>query len=145
MPKAKIRAVLDTNILLSAILFGGIPGELLDLWRRGGFELVMSPELLAELVSKLPFKFDFPTDLVAEWQQLFSENTIHILPDYTTKVCRDPDDDKFLDVSLAAKAIYLVTGDQDLLFLKRYQGIRILKPTEFLTILRKEKAEDMKR
>jgi len=137
MPKAKIKAVLDTNVLLSGILFGGIPSKLLDLWCRGVFALAMSPELLAELISKLRFKFDFPADLICEWEQLFSEKTIHVLPDYTTKVCRDPDDDKFLDVSLAAKSTYLVTGDEDLLCLKRYQNVRILKPTEFLAILRK--------
>ena len=135
MPKAAIKVVLDTNILLSAILFGGIPGKILDLWRKGIFDLVMSPELLAELVSTLRFKFDFPANLTNEWEKLLQENTVHVLPEYTIKVCRDPDDDKFLDVSLAAKAIYLVTGDQDLLSLKRYQNVRILKPAEFLAIV----------
>lgn len=135
MPKAAIKVVLDTNILLSAILFGGIPGKIPDLWRKGIFDLVMSPELLAELVSTLRFKFDFPANLTNEWEKLLQENTVHVLPEYTIKVCRDPDDDKFLDVSLAAKAIYLVTGDQDLLSLKRYQNVRILKPAEFLAIV----------
>ena len=137
MPRTRIRVVLDTNILLSAILFGGVPGKLLDLWRDGIYELAMSPELLAEFVTKLRFKFDFPSDLVKEWEQLLREHAINVLPEYTTKVCRDPDDNKFLDVSLAAGAIYLVTGDQDLLSLERYQGIRILKPTEFFAALKK--------
>ena len=137
MPSTRIRVGLDTNILLSAILFGGVPGKLLDLWRDGIFELAMSPELLAEFVTKLRFKFDFPSDLVKEWEQLLREHAINVLPEYTTKVCQDPDDNKFLDVSLAAGAIYLVTGDQDLLSLERYQGIRILKPTEFFAALKK--------
>ncbi|MFZ3063532.1 MAG: putative toxin-antitoxin system toxin component, PIN family [Actinomycetota bacterium] len=132
MPRARSRVVLDTNILLSAILFGGTPGEVLDLWQRGLFELVMSPELLAELLTKLRFKFDLPSHLVVEWERIVSEKAIHVLPDYVTKVCRDPDDNKLLDTSLAGRATYLVTGDEDLLSLKTWQGIRILKAADFL-------------
>lgn len=132
MPRARSRVVLDTNILLSAILFGGTPGEVLDLWQRGLFELVMSPELLAELLTKLRFKFDLPSHLVVEWERIAREKAIHVLPDYVTKVCRDPDDNKLLDTSLAGRATYLVTGDEDLLSLKTWQGIRILKAADFL-------------
>ncbi|MDI6689943.1 MAG: putative toxin-antitoxin system toxin component, PIN family [Actinomycetota bacterium] len=52
-------------------------------------------------------------------------------------MCRDPEDDKFIDVALAAKADYLVTGDKDLLVLKNYRGVKILKPKEFLALMRK--------
>lgn len=137
MPRPRIRVVLDTNILLSAILFGGVPGQILELWRVQIIELAISPELLAELISKLRFNFDFPSDAVGQWEQIIKENSIRVLPDYITRVCRDPDDDKLLDVSLSSKTKYLVTGDKDLLSLKKYHSVRILSPREFLAIFRK--------
>lgn len=135
MPR-KQRVVIDTNVLLSAILFGGNPLKLLNLWRfQHAFDLVISPEILAELVGKLKTKFALPNDLVLEWQELLSENTIHVLPDYVTEICRDADDDKFLDTALTGNATYLVTGDKDLLDSKKHENIKILKAKDYLDAL----------
>ncbi|MDI6821610.1 MAG: putative toxin-antitoxin system toxin component, PIN family [Actinomycetota bacterium] len=131
------RVVLDTNVFVSGILFGGLSGEIIELWREGAFNLIISPETLAELIGKLKFKFGLPSELANEWQDLLSERSIPVIPEYTTKICRDPEDDKFIDVALAAKADYLVTGDKDLLVLKNYRGVKILKPKEFLALMRK--------
>lgn len=132
MARTVLRVVLDANLLLSAVLLGGKPGQALDLWRRGEFELAISPELLAEFSGKLRYKFAFPEDLIAEWEAIFNERAVQSLPDYTTKVCRDPDDDKLLDLATAVGATYLVTGDDDLLTLKEYEHVRIVKPAAFL-------------
>ena len=135
MPR-KQRVVIDTNVLLSAILFGGTPLRLLDLWRfQQAFDLVVSPELLAELVGKLKTKFALPDDLVLEWQELLDEKTIHVLPNYVTKICRDADDDKFIDTALTGEAAYLVTGDKDLLDLKRHKNVETVNPKDYLGAL----------
>lgn len=132
------RAVLDTNLLLSAVLYGGTPLKLVNLWRQEQiFDLVISPELLAEFVSKLKTKFVLPDELVFEWQKLLSQNVIQVLPTYTTQVCRDSKDDMLIDTALAAKAEYLVTGDKDLLDLKKYKGLRIVKAKHFLNLVGK--------
>lgn len=132
MARTVLRVVLDANVLLSAVLFGGKPGQVLDLWRQSQFELAISPELLAEFSGKLRYKFAFPDGLIAEWEAIFNERAIQSLPDYTTKICRDPDDDKLLDLALAAGATYLVTGDDDLLTLETYEQVLIVKPAAFL-------------
>jgi putative PIN family toxin of toxin-antitoxin system len=135
MPK-RPRAVFDTNVLLSAILFGGIPLKLLDLWRhQDAFSLILSPEILAEVVSKLAVKFGFPDDLVQSWREILQERSVQVLPTYTTRICRDPEDDKFLDAALAGRAKYLVSGDRDLLTLEFHRGVQIITPSNFLKLL----------
>lgn len=133
----KRRVILDTNVFLSAILFGKTPGEIIELWQEEIFDLAISPETLAELIGKLKFKFGLPQDLIDEWHDLISKQSIRVMPEYKAKACRDPEDDKFLDVAFAARADYLVTGDHDLLTLKDYFNVKILRPREFLDILRK--------
>ncbi len=132
----KFRVVFDTNIFLSAILYGGVPLQLLNIWRKERvFELLISPEILAELITKLRTKFALPYNLVQEWQELLSQNTIHILPEYITHICRDVDDNKIIDTAISGNAKYIITGDDDLLILKSYQRIKIIKAREFLNLI----------
>ena len=134
MPKNRV--VFDTNIFVSAILYGGIPLQLLNIWRKERvFELLISPEILAELITKLRTKFALPHDLVQEWQELLSQNTIHILPEYITHICRDADDNKIIDTAISGNARYIITGDEDLLILESYQRVKIIKARKFLSTL----------
>ncbi len=135
MPE-KQRVVLDTNVLLSGILFGGTFGEIIELWRRNAFVLIISPETLAELIGKLRYKFSLPSKIVSEWQELISERSVHVAPDYVTKVCPDAEDNKFIDVALTGRAEYLVTGGKNLLSLNSYRQFKILKPKEFLLLMK---------
>lgn len=121
--------ILDTNVILSAILFGGTPLQVVDAWRtRGVFDLAISPEILAEILNRLEDKFKLPPSLVGEWKDLLSTNMIRVVPIRGTKVCRDPDDDKFLDAAAAADARFLVTGDKDLLDMEMFGTTRIVTP-----------------
>ncbi len=126
-----MRLVLETNVLLAAVIAPGLCRELV---RRHlhTHELGCSPALLEEFAEKLRGKFGVkPTDVpifVAYRQRV----TLVDAPPLPAPVCRDPDDDLVLATALAAHAEAIVTGDQDLLVLKAHHGIRILSPRQFL-------------
>jgi putative PIN family toxin of toxin-antitoxin system len=130
------RIVLDSNVILSAALFRrSIPRQALDKAFRED-SVVMSAAAIAELQDLFgrSKKFDkylslsarttFLNDLLESVKIIEIVETIH--------VCRDPKDNKFLELAINGKADYIITGDQDLLVLNPFQMIRILTPQEFL-------------
>lgn len=129
-----MRAVIDTNVLLSGLLWHGVPHVLLQAVRDGSLTLVSSLALLAELerVIHRP-KFDVilarsatsRDRSLAELRQLAEIIEPAPLPQ---PVCRDPDDDAVLALALAAQADLIVSGDDDLLALGQFQGISIVGP-----------------
>ncbi len=133
-----MRVVIDTNTLLSGLLWRGTPHTLLKQVRNGSVELVTSPSLLNEFANVIQRpKFSHilqstsrtPARIVAELRQL---SEIVITPPLAEPVCRDPDDDAVLACALAAKAEMIITGDDDLLALHPWQGILILNPANAL-------------
>ncbi len=124
-----MRVILDTNVILSAIFFGGIPGRILSAYRDGRITLVLSPEILDEYrmtASRLAKKYDLEYEALLEWIAIHSKiNQATQLPD---PVCADPDDDKFIACALASKAKIICSGDKHLLNVNGYQGIEVLKP-----------------
>lgn len=129
-----MRAVIDTNVLISGLLWHGPSHALIDRVRAGTVTLVSSPALLAELadVVERP-KFDAILSrvntssgrLLAEVRQLAEVIEPPPLP---SPVCRDPDDDQVLALALAAKVELIVSGDNDLLSLGGFEGIAIVAP-----------------
>ena len=138
-----MRAVLDTNVVISATLIrGGIEDRILRAWQRGVFELVLSPQILDELGRALSYeklrKFQWMTEreIIALLQTLAQESIL-VSGRVTVKASRDPEDDKFLAAAIEGEAQYVVSGDRDLLDMKAYRGIRIVRPTAFLKILQR--------
>jgi len=128
--------VLDTNIFISAILYKGTPLKILELCiLKNQIEIAISPELLAELIGKLKYKFGIKSHTIENLKSGLESNMINVLPEYTTKICRDSSDNKIIDLAIYAGAEFIVTGDKDLLKLKVYKGIKILTPSEFLKII----------
>ena len=126
-------AVFDTNVLIAALITEGICSKLLHRARTGEFTLVSCPFIMKELRRILSKKFRLANGEMALTMEPVTEAVDQII-EHTLKfkgVCRDADDDNILACALAAKAEYLVTGDADLLVLKRYQGIRIITPRDF--------------
>lgn len=133
-----MRAVIDTNVLLSALLWGGAPHAILEHARNGTITLISSPALLAELarVMERP-KFDViflrtntsRPHTLAEVRQLVEVIDPPPLPQ---PVCRDKDDDVVLALALAAQADMIISGDDDLLSINPFQGIPILAPAQAL-------------
>lgn len=129
-----MRAVLDTNVLISALLWRGPSHALLAHVRAGTVSLVSSPALLAELADVIGrAKFDailVKTKTSREQSLAEVRQLAEIIepPPLPQPVCRDPDDDQVLALAIAAKVEVIVSGDDDLLSLKSFEGIPIVAP-----------------
>lgn len=131
------RAVFDTNVLVSAYVFGGAPAELLRGVIRAEYELVTSPALLAELARVLADKFEFDAARVeAVIQQLARISTI-CRPTLRLTVIADDPDNRVLECATASSADLIVTDDSHLLGLSEYQDIPIAKPASAVKRLRR--------
>lgn len=127
--------VIDSNVFVSAIIGGGNPNKVLNLWLAEKFTLVISPEILAEILTVL-IKLQTPPSVVNRFKELIETHAQKVIPKSTFKICRDPKDNKFLELSFDGKADFLVTGDSDLLVLKKFKKTIIVKPKDFLIRLR---------
>lgn len=133
-----MRVVLDTNTLVSALLFTGTTSRLVPVWQSGRIMVVLSRPILEEYLRVLAYpKFRLTSEEVRELIQG------ELLPFVETAnprqrlrvVHRDPDDEKFLECAVSGKARFLVTGDRDLLALGPYRRIEILTPGDLLARL----------
>ena len=137
-----MRLVLDTNVIISALIWGGIPQELVELAFRSQVELITSRAMLDELANvlsrgkfanELPLRGVIPVRAV---DRFASGATIVIPQPAAGFVPRDPDDDAVLGTALAGRADLIATGDRDLLSLHPYSGIHILGAADALQRVR---------
>jgi putative PIN family toxin of toxin-antitoxin system len=127
--------VIDTNVLISAfILPSSAARKALNKARKDGFVIVSkeSADELADVLIKPKFDKYLPLDIRLEIIDDFISIAYFIEPEVTISECRDPKDDKFLELACSAKATCIVTGDQDLLVLNPFRGIPIITTAEFL-------------
>ena len=129
-----MRVVLDTNVFIAAVVADGLCRDLVRI-RVLPHKLLTSPPLLRELRTTLRNKFAVdPTELPL-LSQLNEEAEIVAPAQFSGRVCRDKSDDVVLATAVTGKADLIVTGDDDLLVLKEFRGIRILSPRGFLELL----------
>ena len=129
-----VKVLLDTNILVSAIVFGGKPEQILHLILEEEFLAITSPVLLAELKEVLNKKFppretDFKLT-IKNIEEIFKT----IQPKKTINILNDNDDNRVLEAAIEGNCKYIVTGDKELLSLKSYQGVKIVTAGEFLKL-----------
>jgi putative PIN family toxin of toxin-antitoxin system len=141
-PGSGVLLVLDTNTALSGLLWGGVPGSLVDAALAGQTRLISSPALLAELQGVLS-RQKFAAQLsrrglaVADVFGGYAAMVVVVAPAaITPTVLRDPADDHVLAAALAAQVDFIVSGDSDLLDLKSFQGIPIITARDALERLR---------
>lgn len=131
-----MRVVLDTNVLMSGIFFGGLPGRVLDAWSGGLLELVLSPEVLEEyqrVGAELADGYPARSEALAPILRLVAMRGILVAaPPLSSPVCDDPDDDKFLAVAIASRARVVVSGDKHLLGMSGWMGIEVCTPRQFV-------------
>jgi putative PIN family toxin of toxin-antitoxin system len=130
-----MRAVFDRNVLVAAFATEGLCATLLRRARRGDFRLVLCPVILQEFQRVLNRKLAASPEEVREALGLLEEAGELVTPEPAAmpRVCRDRADDAILACALAARAEFLVTGDNDLLGLRTFQRIRIIRPRDFET------------
>lgn len=127
----KFLIVLDTNVFVSGILFGGIPSKILEIIKLPHVELLMSKLLANEILFQLRrFHVSYLTYRVHQYTVL--TRALMIAPMPIKRTSRDPKDDMLLALSLAGHADYLITGDKDLLVLRTFGRTNIVTPKEFL-------------
>lgn len=128
-----MKAVFDTNVLISAFLTEGVCSKLLVRARKRQFHLTTCPFILDEFRNILRGKLSATkTEIQAALQLIHEAAQSVVHPAHTAAgTCRDSDDDTILDCRIASGADYLVTGDADLLALKTFRGKPILKPRDF--------------
>ena len=131
-----IRAVLDTNVFISALFWKGAPHDVFQLGLRGAFSILTSEEILKELQTKLLYKFELPVENARAFLEIIALNSEAVVPKKKLRVVlEDPADNKIVECAEEGRAQCIVTGDSHLLRLKKYDDIKIVKPAEFLKII----------
>jgi len=127
----KPRVVFDTNIYLSAIIFGGNPRRVLQLAIDNKIILYSSAEILLEIALKLKDKFKWSTEEINFTVKTIGNLVEIVKPNEKIKaVSKDPSDDKILEAALESKADFIVSGDNHLLELRNFKGIKIIKAVD---------------
>jgi putative PIN family toxin of toxin-antitoxin system len=129
-----MKVVVDTNVFLSGVFFAGHPYTILDAWRRGQIEIVLSAEILAEYQATAGrLSNSYPDVDFATWIELVAlKASLVTAPALPNQVCTDPDDDKFLACALASGATVVTSGDKALLRVSGYRDIEVLSPAVFV-------------
>jgi putative PIN family toxin of toxin-antitoxin system len=128
-----VKIVLDTNVLMSGIFFGGIPGEILDAWKERRISIALSPSIIAEYRR-------VDEDLEQRYGDLGLTSLLALMISHSEDVdvgpvaegvSSDPDDDKFLACAAAAGAPIVVSGDDDLLSVGAWNDVEVVSPRGF--------------
>lgn len=127
--------VIDTNVIVSSLIFGGKPEELMGLILRERLKIYTSPQLISELLDILRKKFKFTDSKLKILEGEILEKFKKVYPTERIFASRDIKDNKVLEAAVESGSEIIVTGDRDLLSLKKYGGVLILKPAEFLDFL----------
>lgn len=132
--------VLDTNVLVSALGFGGPPLDTLLRTFEDDIRLLASDDTLAELGRVMTYdRLPFTDSDRTEYLTILRREAEIVQPDDDVEHVRDPDDDKFLEVAIAGDADYLVSGDDDLLDLGAYERVDVVTPGEFVSLVEETK------
>lgn len=131
----KYRVVLDTNVYLSGIIFGGNPKHILDLVIDRKITAFSSPAILLELSQKLQKKFGWSKNQILITIKTLAKTAIVVSPKEKLNVVKsDKTDNKIIEAAVEAEADYIITGDKHLLQIKKYQNVKIVSPSYFLSI-----------
>jgi hypothetical protein len=136
-----LKAVIDTSVFVSGLIKSPACRKILKALEHSKFILVISPETLAELIEVIArpkFHNIIKKDTVAKLIEAVKTQAILVKPPSRLEVIKvDPDDNRFLEAAVTARANCIVSLDNHLLALGKFRGILIISPEEFLTFLKK--------
>jgi putative PIN family toxin of toxin-antitoxin system len=133
-----VRVVLDTNVLISGVFFGGPPGSVLELWREGAIQIVLSPEIFDEY-SRVGARLGETyagMDVGPFLQLLAAKSDMVRVPPLQEGITDDPDDDKFFACARAAGVELIISGDSHLKNASGWQNIQVVTPAAFVRRIR---------
>ena len=135
-----MRLVLDTNVFVSAVFFGGVPGQLLNLWRDGAVDLLLSSSILSEYAEVLKrLSQRYPETEPEPILSLAVRRGTFVQPEtMSSDICADPDDDKFFLAAAAGACHLIISGDRHLLNASGWRGIEVVRPATFIRRFRSE-------
>ena len=130
-----LRIVFDSNVYISALLFKGIPGKILEMAQKDKITLVVSDEIIAETERILEDKFKWPRHNIDKFKTRLSDISENIRPDIKIDIIKEREsDNRILECAVYGDANLIVSGDKHLLKLKSYKNIPIVRP-KYLTYL----------
>lgn len=131
-----MRVVLDTNVVVSAVFFGGVPGRILSAWSAGKLALVLSPAILDEyrrVGHELGRQRADVNEMFEPLLALIAMNAMIVdAPPLLEPVSEDPDDDMFLAAAVSSHTQLIVSGDRHLLRVSGWRGIDVMTPRQFV-------------
>ena len=131
-----LKVVIDTNVFISSF-FGGIPREIINLWKDGQIVLCLSQGIVEECLEVLNRLGLKDKNEIARLIKLFAEGYHSVFTARTPKllvVKDDPDDNKFIECAVALDCKIIISGDKHLKRVKKYIDIEILSPKEFMVL-----------
>ena len=132
-----MRLIFDTNILISALLFeGSKPSKAFNIGIKQGVVLLSAATLmeLEDVLWRKKFNKYITNEERIQFLSSFILQTTSVETDETITKCRDPKDNKFLELGVCGKADFIISGDEDLLVLNPFRNIQILSPDQFIKI-----------
>lgn len=132
-----MRILYDTNILVAVFARREATLRFKQEITQRGIEHVSSPHILREVEAVLVERMKLTKRKAKAAARLLERQSIIVETTSVERVCRDPFDDYILAAALAGKVEYIVTADKDLLVLKTYKGIAIIKPSDFAEVIRR--------
>ncbi len=131
-----MKIVLDTNVLVSGIFWGGLPKKIIELAIEKSISLYATESIVREyfrIIDKIGKK---DLSLSNEWKMLLLDLITIIESNESIKICRDPYDDMFIECAVSCGASYIVSGDDDLLSLEKFNEIEIVTAKSYLAIIK---------
>jgi putative PIN family toxin of toxin-antitoxin system len=127
------RVTVDSNVYVSALIWGGKPLQLLELGIQGDVEIAISPDILTETLRILRDKFKLDSEDMATAERFIMKVGKVVTPNERLDVVRsDPDDNHVVECAVARASDTIVSGDIDLLRMDSFRGIQIVKVSDFL-------------
>ncbi len=130
-----LRAVIDTNVVVSALNFGGKPKKVLELARAGKILNITSPFILGEIQGVLVRKFRWQLATAKETVTDIQKFSYLVFPAEEIAAIDYPPDNRILECAVAGRATYIISGDHHLTSLKTFRDIKIVDPAAFLAII----------
>lgn len=132
MDESFVKVVLDTNVIVSGLIYGGKPEQVLYLIQQPQIKALVSPILKAEINEVLIKKFNFTPEKIILTEEFITENFQTIYPTISINKVKDEDDNRVLEAAVEEGCNYIITGDRELLELRSFNDIKIMTVDQFL-------------